>query len=1144
MIRKPIAQIISITALLLTISIPVLAYDLQSTAADMDNYFVPAFPVIYGEIIDRLPADEMKDISKVLKVVDALNTLKAVGDIGSKLGGGDNSGAALDTATVAVGLAINKFKDEVTKKIILGSVSVGAFPLTLLATTLDITRKSYEAVAASQSALDLERFSSSILRDPVLKTKGRKLGEGEPILITKSTVEHLWRKVLMDEQWRGLFKNYVTNQFGADAWPEPTTWERWTISSDHLVEAKLLEEKTTLKNHIAGMLKEMGKVVQKEEARVILAQQMAEVAAVAGKLSPEELEKALRGYHRALQELPVIETYAGTLPGLITSYSDRIGKVPKTSVLELINIREKEIMAELRIISSRAQVVRLLPSVGRNAAKRQELLTTLQKSYVNLAGLLNAASRAEINARLIAESKKLEVAGTEFPFTRHECTKVFEDVNSSFDSKVVSGAADAGTAVSKAKSDISSILEKLVKDYSKDFTENFQRYNEKLLELMEQQRLLAERLAQTSDYQQQAALRQAINLLDKQIIALKDRFEAYRQLHVVNLEVDTESCQGALTEIAVFVHENSDRQRIVLASLTAAYKDASDKYSAFYTSNQSPSRQILSAEELERLEGIIRDNPDNYAGLSFEFLKKHFVNEKDAPRSRNIMQSVSGMADALMTYSNALYSYRMPYYTDWERRTIPSLNYMESVEAREAVKVVLAAIDAATSTLRSTNLSDFPVSSKASYDQMLEQLRSMRGGIERDEELFSKAGASGLSGRLEAYNDKALRNNSQIAEDSAQLGPVLRAFHRAKQSTSVTVAMFMIESKDYPFKVLTSGPLVKILEESEVLFHSKRLGLGIEELVREPFLEMQGKNGLVDIYAADFTSAISKVQSAPVNEYGLFFQKLYAVADEPGGIGVVMGLLLRSGNTFANIFQDDPKLGGQATKLYTLFVERAELARKNQSIIDERKARFDMVLNRVNQLIRPMQEKYDAGDYLGVAGYSSFIGDVRLEYEALGVTRQDVDDAFAKLEKLVDDARSKGPATAAGISGSPAELQAVRDFYTRFREAYEARDDSRIMSYMGDDWEAGDGTTLSDMQANLSRMFRKFDEMKMDIQNVQINPVPQGFMVSYDVTITSRIYKKNLRHQEKSAVSELVSFGSNGPPRIVKTLNGRYWLVE
>jgi ketosteroid isomerase-like protein len=425
---------------------------------------------------------------------------------------------------------------------------------------------------------------------------------------------------------------------------------------------------------------------------------------------------------------------------------------------------------------------------------------------------------------------------------------------------------------------------------------------------------------------------------------------------------------------------------------------------------------------------------------------------------------------------------------------------------------------------------------------MLEQLSLMHDGMVRDGKLLSKA--SGLSSRLEAYNVKALRNNSQIAEDSEVITPVLRDLSKAKQALSVTIATFLIQSKDTQNRILDSGTLVKILEDSGALEQSKRLGLGIEELVKEPFLEMQGKSGLIDIYAADFSSVLGKVQSAPVNEYGLFFQKLYAVAGEPNGAGIIMGLLLRSGNTFPAIFQNDPKLADAAAKLFSLFIERQEVARKNQSIIDERKARFDMVLNKVDQLIKPMQGDYDSGYYLGVLGRSSFISDVRLEYKAIGSTRQDVDDAFARLDKLVEDSRSKSPTETPFSAGNPVQLQAVRDLYAQFREAYEARDDSRIMSFMGDDWEAGDGATLSDMQVNLSRIFRKFDEMKMDIQNMQISPVPQGFMVTYDVTITSRIYKKNLRHQEKSAVSEQVSFGGNGAPRIARTLNGRYWLVE
>lgn len=1132
-----ITRLVLISTFLFLITVPVFGYDLQSAAEDMDNYFVPAYPVFYGEIIDRLPADEVKNISTLLKGLEIFGYLKGMGDVALKLDAGDSSGAALDSASLLANGAIALSKNA-ANKVIIGSVSVGALPLTALLTTIDITRKSYEAVNASKTALDLERLSYSVLRDPLLKVKGRNLGEGDPIRIDSTTIEHLWRKVLNDDQWRALFKNYVTSELGRE-WPEPSYWEQWTIGSETLEQAKLLEERKNLKANIASLLIEMNKVARKEEARVVLAQQLRDIEAIMGKLSPEELEKALRAYHSALMELPAIESYIAGLPALVTSFSERIAKAPVT---ELVDIREKGIMNELGAISSKARTVRLLPSVGRNAGKRQELLTKLKKAYGDLAGLRNSAGRAVVNTRLIEESKKLTVAGTEFVFTRHACDKVFEDVKGDFDSLVVSGSAAAGTAVNKAKTAINQLLEKLSADYSKDWAENNKAYKEKLAELAEQQRRLEDQLSRTTDYRQRESLRQAIDALVSQINAFVNRFETYTRLYRVNQSTDVENCQGAIREIDTFVSENSNRQNIVLASLKAAYDDANAKYWGFYTNQQSGHHQILSEDEIERLETTIRNNQDSYAGLSFEFLKKHLVNEKDAPRSRNINQTVSNMSDALMTYSNSIYTYRMPFYADWETRTIPALRYMESAAPRETIKVAQDAIDKALATFKSTDNSDFPVTFKEKYDELIAQLGSLRTEMERQKKLLVKA--SGLASRFSAYYDKALRNNSQIAEDSALITPVLRAFHRAKQSLSVTIAMFMIQSKDTPSRTMTSGPLFKILEDSDVLLHSKRLELGIVALVKEPFLEMQGKNGLVDIYAADFSSAITKVQSAPVNEYGLFFQRLYAVADEPGGIGVVMERLLRSGNTFTAIFQDDPKLGELAAKLYKLFIERQEVARKNQSVIDNEKARFDIVLNRVNQFIIAIQEKYDAGDYQTAAAYSSFVVDVKNEYEALGGTRKDVDDAFVRLNKLIEDAKSKGPKMAVGPLGSPAELQAVQDLYASFKEAYEARDDSRIMSFMGDEWEAGDGTTLSDMQVNLSRMFRKFDEMKMDIQNLQINPMHNGFMVTYDVTISSRIYKKNLRHQEKSAVSEQVSFGDNGKPSIVRTLNGRYWFVE
>lgn len=128
---------------------------------------------------------------------------------------------------------------------------------------------------------------------------------------------------------------------------------------------------------------------------------------------------------------------------------------------------------------------------------------------------------------------------------------------------------------------------------------------------------------------------------------------------------------------------------------------------------------------------------------------------------------------------------------------------------------------------------------------------------------------------------------------------------------------------------------------------------------------------------------------------------------------------------------------------------------------------------------------------------------------------------------------------------SDAELNAVKDLYSAFKASYESRNDSQVISFMGDQWEAGDGTTLSDLQVNLSRSFRTFDDIKYTIQNLSITPNQSGrFNVSYDVTITSRIFRRNLKHEEKSSISEEVTIDSSGKAKITKTLGGRFWYVQ
>lgn len=132
-----------------------------------------------------------------------------------------------------------------------------------------------------------------------------------------------------------------------------------------------------------------------------------------------------------------------------------------------------------------------------------------------------------------------------------------------------------------------------------------------------------------------------------------------------------------------------------------------------------------------------------------------------------------------------------------------------------------------------------------------------------------------------------------------------------------------------------------------------------------------------------------------------------------------------------------------------------------------------------------------------------------------------------------------------GAGGPGPEIAAIREFYNLFKQAYESRREDKVMGFISDDWEAGDGTTLADLEENIGRSFRVFDQIRYNMQNLKIEKQTEGtYRVSYDVTITSRMFAKNIKHEEKSTVNEEVVLDQSGKVKVVRTLSGRFWYVE
>lgn len=126
-----------------------------------------------------------------------------------------------------------------------------------------------------------------------------------------------------------------------------------------------------------------------------------------------------------------------------------------------------------------------------------------------------------------------------------------------------------------------------------------------------------------------------------------------------------------------------------------------------------------------------------------------------------------------------------------------------------------------------------------------------------------------------------------------------------------------------------------------------------------------------------------------------------------------------------------------------------------------------------------------------------------------------------------------------------AKQMVILNFYNQFKQAYESKNPSLVLNMISNDWDAGDGSTLSDLESNLNRMFRVFNQITYDISNLTISKQSGNiYKVSYVVTIKGEIYAINTHHEEKSQVNEEIIFDDKGNIKIYKTLDGRYWYVE
>jgi|GEM_PF-6273487 len=161
---------------------------------------------------------------------------------------------------------------------------------------------------------------------------------------------------------------------------------------------------------------------------------------------------------------------------------------------------------------------------------------------------------------------------------------------------------------------------------------------------------------------------------------------------------------------------------------------------------------------------------------------------------------------------------------------------------------------------------------------------------------------------------------------------------------------------------------------------------------------------------------------------------------------------------------------------------------------------------------------------------------------------QELEEAHNRLWggfKKYQDMRTSNRAENASRKLREADTAAVTALYADFAKAYNARNESAVLSFISDGWSSGDGTTLADLGDTLRRTFRLFDSVEVRITNLRVSgsPMGAGLEAMYDLEMKAKNFRRNLTHEEKSAVSEYVE-KENGRWKIARTHSGRFWYVK
>ena len=1078
-----------------------------------------------------------------------------------------------DDAQLALALrAIQEIAGSESGGKLLGALGLSSLTVNVFVVSVKVYVASVRAVRESTRAVQLESLYGhfeSIANNPRLRNPGRVLGEGDPMPVTRASIDLLWRDIVDDENVRAQFYVYVTQLLQRD-WPEGPYWLGWyaaahppqklpsapntvvqTITATPpppFLQAQpvagptpelLASRRREMEGYIASLLGDLNQKRKVEEQLTQVRKSFIDLKDRIGR--SRDLEAIMVKFAQSLERLPAVEEFGKKCPGYIQNAE---------------NIKSQRSLEDLMEQSKgfAENVIQFIPAKGFYAKDRARLLGLLKTCYI----------QAKEKIPVVAQKQKEEM---EKPTPRPTDARKDETVQDGyayyFKAFVVPYAWSEEPDTAKR-----SVFVSLSKGKWDQADDVYARWTGKTYYGYDRgpgQTYVvhySDVLTKVTDLYNKPR-----NPLAKQYQAAYDSCDAaYRASFgprdacyaAAKTEKDKQPCQDIESRASnaySFCQESSGRPlRLQIEVLDAGFSRAKQAVGYLLEGDESLYRETkvamdeafrsiveLQQEKKRQLETLRKDLAKFDGRLPLEE-KPRVVEGLDraiADLKKNSWPGVTKewMGGGGISSSSVVIDERALSLRERARPLPGSVDSWEAkiIEAEEGWNFAVRDWQAFYPTV------DLK---KQDYDMitMWVDKTFSRDDFDRYDRAANRVPALVYSAKtkLGEYRTLAGTEFHNISTDAAWLSSITAEFSKwVAQKQKEGIPYFSYS----PGLHLLSSPYPHYLTKGEAALYAAEA----KQLKIYDFVQKYMPSSLA---AFDADLLLGKIRLAEEDNFIIGFNTI------AGNIAIYKSQISRANDLLASL---KPDMGA---------VAYGEVLKEVSTVLP-------VTLERSNEAEDKAREKNAKSMKISYVplpweGRLIFVDESKLNFP-LGLAyldlRKQLSVAIRKGQEYTiaerakaaekngqqEQAKKESPKTAE-VAPSPAvsagrDKEVIQAFYNRFKQAYEERNDSQVLSMISDQWQANDGATLSDLQMNLRRTFKMFDEVKYNIQNLSMILVESGngrlrYLVSYDVTITSRMYKRNLRHEEKSSINEEVTIEKSGKAKISRTLGGRFWYVQ